>query len=388
MKRAIVTGMIATYPVGGVAWDYGQYLLGLEALGYETYYLEDTGAYTYDPVQQADTEDCGYSLAFLRNSLASLSPTLADRWHFRAANGETYGIPKPKLCDLIGAADLFLNVSGSTLLRDEYMTNRCKVLIDSDPGWNHFVNYPKWDASPGWQGTHGYRAHDHFLTYAVRIGKRDCALPTMGLAWKPTLPPVAIDRWQPLPPGNNWTTVMTWNTYQKPIQYDGHVYGAKELEFGKIESLPRVCPEIALEIAVGGFHIPRDRWRDLGWSVVDSEAISASVGDYQKYIESSRGELSVAKNMYAATRSGWFSCRSVCYLASGRPVILQDTGFSETLPSQEGLLAFADTSSALVAITTVEADYARHQRAARQLAEELFDARLVIGQVLRSVGLS
>jgi hypothetical protein len=181
---------------------------------------------------------------------------------------------------------------------------------------------------------------------------------------------------------------MTWNTYQKPIQYDGHVYGAKELEFGKIESLPRACPEIALEIAVGGFHTPRDRWRDLGWNVVDSEAISTSVGHYQKYIESSRGELSVAKNMYAATRSGWFSCRSVCYLASGRPVILQDTGFSETLPSQEGLLSFADTSSALVAITSVEADYARHQRAARQLAEELFDARLVIGQVLRSVGLS
>jgi hypothetical protein len=212
-------------------------------------------------------------------------------------------------------------------------------------------------------------------------------LPAMGLDWKPTLPPVAVDRWRSLSPGRKWTTVMTWNTYQKPIQHDGRVYGAKELEFGKIESLPGSCPEIDFEIAVGGFRVPRDRWRELGWAVVDSEAVSSSVADYQNFIESSRGELSVAKNMYAATRSGWFSCRSVCYLAAGRPVILQDTGFSEILPTNEGLFAFTDSSSALAAINAIEAGYSRHQSAARQLAEELFDARIVIGQLLRTVRL-
>jgi hypothetical protein len=385
--RAIVTGMIATYPVGGVAWDYGQYILGLETLGFETYYVEDTGGPTYDPVKRLYGDDCEYGVRFLQESLAALSPEMAQRWHFRSADGVSFGLLPSKLKHVIQSADVFVNVSGSALLRDEYMACPCKVLIDTDPGWNQFVNYPRWDAQPGWQGTPGYRAHDHFFTYAQRLGYADCLLPDMGLTWHPTRPPVAVDHWQPRQPERAWTTVMTWNNFLKPVEYQGRVYGTKEMEFSKIEELPTIRPEVQFEIAKGGAEAPIARWKAAGWNVIDSHSISTTAGDYRQYIETSRGEISVAKNLYVATRSGWFSCRSACYLAAGRPVVVQDTGFSDMVPVGEGLFAFADGSEAAAAIAEVESDYERHSCAARSIAAEYFEARHVISGMLSRVGL-
>src|ERR1043165_8321083 len=236
--KAIVTGMIASYPVGGVLWDYGQYALGLERLGFEVYYLEDTGWQTYDPRKGEYGEECSYSVEFLQRSLAALSPTLGQRWRFRNMDGKTFGLEDEQFSAVLREADLFLNVSGGTLLRDEYMPCKRKVLIESDPGWNHFRNFPKWDANPNWYGSHGYRAHDFFFTYAERIGKPDCVLPDMGLKWQPTRPPVVMDCWRAEPPNEKWTTVMTWKNFQETIQYQGKVYGTKEVEFGKVQSLP------------------------------------------------------------------------------------------------------------------------------------------------------
>lgn len=385
--RAIVTGMIATYPVGGVAWDYGQYALGLERLGWDVYYLEDNGAETYDPVRREYGPDPAFGVGFLAQALARLSPTLGQRWHFRAADGATYGIEAERFRSLAAEADLFLNVSGGTLLRDEYMANRCKVLIDSDPGWNQFVNFPRWDANPGWQGTHGYRAHDHFFTYAERIGRPGCKLPDLGLKWKPTRPPVVMDCWKPEPPADTWTTVMTWNNFHRPVEFEGESYGTKEMEFPKVEALPgRV--DTRLELAVGGSSPPIERWRELGWNVVDSHAVSASVEDYRNYIQRSRGEFSVAKNLYAATLSGWFSCRSVCYLAASRPCIVQDTGFSELIPTGRGLFAFNTLEEAVEAFAAIERDYAFHQQGAIETARNCFDASAVLTDLLRKVGLA
>jgi hypothetical protein len=384
--RAVVTGMIATYPVGGVAWDYGQYAVGLEELGYEVYYLEDTGGPTYDPRQRLYGDDCSYGVRFLRESLARLSPQLAKRWHFRAASDDCYGIAPNSLKDLVASADLLLNVSGGTLLRDEYMSCRCKVLIDTDPGWNHFVNYPRWDAQPGWQKTHGFRGHDHFFTYAERLGRSDCLLPDLGLTWHPTRPPVVLDRWRPEEPASAWTTVMTWNNFRKPVEYQGRVFGTKEMEFAKIESLPRVQPGAQFELATGGSGAPVEKWQEAGWHVIDSHSVSETLDDYRSYIQGSHGELSVAKNLYVATRSGWFSCRSACYLAAGRPVVVQDTGFSDILPTGEGLFAFTDGRQAEESIAAVEADYARHSRVAREVASEFLDARRVLGGMLSRIG--
>ena len=384
--KAIVTGMIASYPVGGVAWDYGQYALGLERLGFEVYYLEDTGWQTYDPRQGQYGEDCSYAVEFLPAALGVLSPTLAQRWRFRNMDGRAYGLDDETFAGVLREADLFLNVSGGTLLRDEYLKCNRKVLIDSDPGWNHFRNYPRWDANPKWHGSHGYRAHDFFFTYAERMGRPDCLLPDLGLSWQPTRPPVVMDCWQCEPPGVKWTTVMTWKNFQETIQYKGTTYGTKEMEFTKVEKLP-LHTKASLELAVGGDTAPRDQWRNLGWSVVESQAISRTTDDYRRYLQSSRGEFSVAKNVYVATRCGWFSCRSVCYLAAGLPAVVQDTGFSEIIPTGEGLFAFSNLEEAVRGLDAVETEYAFHQKAARALARRYFASELVLGDLLRRIGL-
>jgi hypothetical protein len=385
--KAVVTGMIGTFPVGGVAWDYGQYALGLERLGFEVYYLEDTGWHAYDPRSRRYGDDCEYGVEFLARALAGLSPSLAARWHFRAADGRTFGLDAAAVAEAIADAALLLNVSGGCMLRDEYMSCPRKVLIDTDPGWNHFVKYPAWDAHPGEDGSNGYRAHDHFFTYAQRIGKPDCSLPTLGLDWHPTRPPVLLDCWSPEPPGERWTTVFTWDNYRRPLVHEGVSYGSKEPEFKRVEGLP-ARSDAAFELAAGGVDPPRERWRAKGWSVIDSHSVSELPDDYRRYVQRSRGELSVAKNVYVATLSGWFSCRSVCYLAAGRPAVLQDTGFSESIPTGEGLLGFTNLDGAAEAVAAVEADYDRHSWAARAIAQSHFDSDLVLGEILERVGLA
>ena len=384
--RAIVTGMIGSYPVGGVLWDYGQYALGLERLGFEVYYLEDTGWQTYDPRKAAYGEDCSYGVEFLRNSLAYLSPTLGQRWRFRSMDGKGYGVDDASFADVLRSTDLFLNVSGGTLLRDEYMICKRKVMVDTDPGWNHFRNFPKWDANPNWYGSHGYRAHDHFFTYAERIGQPDCLLPDMDLKWQPTRPLVVMDCWQADPPNEKWTTVMTWKNFQETIEHKGATYGTKEMEFGKVQYLPQRV-KAQLEVATGGAQVPRAEWEGLGWSVADASTISNTAQDYQRYVQRSRGEFSVAKNVYVATGSGWFSCRSVCYLAAGLPVVVQDTGFSKFLPVGEGIMAFNNLDEAVRGIETVESDYARHQQAAQEFAAKHFASEVVLGDLLKRIGL-
>jgi hypothetical protein len=382
--KAIVTGMVATYPVGGVAWDYGQYALGLERLGFEVYYLEDTGLESYNPEARAYGPAYDYGLAFLERSLAGLSPTLGRRWHARTPEGAVHGLALDDFRDVVAEADVLLNVSGSALMRDEYLPCRNKVLIDTDPGLTQLRNFPRWDARPNWMETHGYRAHDHFFTYAELIGTAQCALPTLGLAWQPTRPPVVLELWRARPPGERWTTVMSWRALPEPIAYRGRLYGGKELEFAGIEDLPRHTAA-ALQVAIGG-SAPTERWRSLGWSVIDSQAVSARPNDYRSYIEGSRGELSVAKNTYVATHCGWFSCRTACYLAAGRPAVIQDTGFSRLFPCGEGVVAFPDLAGAAAGLERIEADYASHQRAAREFAQAHFAAEDVLGSVLERIG--
>mgnify|MGYP005818582017 CR=1 FL=1 len=386
MPRAVVTGMIATFPVGGVAWDYGQYALGLERLGYEVYYLEDTGCPAYDPSPRTYTDDCSYGVEFLQACLSALSPTLGRRWHYRAADGRTYGIDPGTLAGIVAEADVFLNVSGGCLLREEYLACRRKVFLDTDPGWNHFVQFPRWDAEPAPDGCRNFRAHDSFFTYAQQIGRPGCALPDLGLAWHTTRPPVVLDCWTPAPPGSVWTTVMSWNNYKQIRGIAGMSYGAKEMEFEKVERLPsRVTAPLEIAVPFGGMRPPVDHWRELGWSVIDSHTVSDTLEAYRHYVSGSRGEFTVAKNVYVATRSGWFSCRSVCYLAAGRPVVVQETGFSDFVPTGRGLLSFTDLDEAARAVTEIERDPAGHGEAARDIARRDFDSALVLSELLDRV---
>lgn len=384
-RIAVVTGMIGTYPVGGVVWDYGQYALGLERLGFEVFYLEDSGMWSYDPTKYEYGESSEYAARYIPSSLATLSKTLAERWHFRSSSGEVHGIAADEMERVVRHSELFLNVSGSAMLRDEYMTCPRKVLIDTDPGWNHFVNYPRADRGEIWAGTHSYRSHDFFFTYAENIGRPGCVLPDLGIRWAPTRPLVVLDCWHAKPPGDTWTTVMTWDNFRRPIEYQGVVYGTKEREFPQVEVIPQRV-NARFELATGGDTAPRERWRQLGWSVVESERVSVTAADYRDYIQRSRGEFSVAKNVYVATRSGWFSCRTVCYLAAGRPAVVQDTGFSEHIQTGKGLLAFSCLAEAEKALNTVESNYEEHQESAREVARVYFSDSVVLTRLLEQVG--
>jgi hypothetical protein len=377
--KAIVTGMIATYPVAGVAWDYGQYALGLERLGFQVYYLEDSGLASYHEEPAL----------YLARCLACFSPQLARQWHYRAPDGSAFGLPADEFAEVVAEAALFVNVSGGCLMRDEYLNARNRIFIDTDPGLNHFVNFPKWDAAPGWQGTHGYRAHDHFFTYAENIGKPSCKLPDLGLPWRTTRPPVVLDLWQTAKPSSRWTTIMSWQPFQhyrRQGRFDASNCGAKEIEFEKFTALPKRVAA-TLEVAVGGAQAPVEEWRDQGWRVIDAAAVSGEPDVYREYIQHSRGEVSVAKNVYVATHCGWFSCRSVCYLAAGLPVVVQDTGFSEVIATGEGLRSFSTLEEAADAIEAVEGDYRRHQDAAREIASSYFASDLVLQALLKEVGL-
>jgi len=207
----------------------------------------------------------------------------------------------------------------------------------------------------------------------------------MGLTWQPTRPVVVRDRWQAQGPGDTWTTVMTWKDFDDFVQYEGVTYGTKEIEFARVEALPSQT-NVKLQLAVGGTP-PLERLREVGWSILDSHHVSRTAESYRQYIQGSRGEFSVAKNVYVATRSGWFSCRSVCYLAAGLPVVVQDTGFSDLIPTGQGLFAFTDLPEAARALKTVESDYSFHQEAARDLARTHFDSDLVLGRMLEHIGL-
>lgn len=341
----------------------------------------------FDPSDPDYTEDEAYGVAFVAEALQCLSPRLGARWHVRTRDGRTFGLSVDDVETAVAEADVFLNVSGACRLRDAYLRCDRTLLIDTDPGWNHFVKFPRSLAGED-DAAHPFTRHDAFFTYAENLGRAGCSLPDFGLPWRPTRPPVVLDRWRPRGRGDRWTTVMSWANYTEPlVDADGIEYGAKDWEFPVVEPLPHRVGA-TLEIAAGGIRPPVDRWRALGWSVVDSTAISRTVDDYRSYIEGSRGELSVAKNVYVATGSGWFSCRSACYLAAGRPVVLQDTGFSDHLPVGNGLLCFTTTKEAATAIETVEADLAQHGEAAREVAVEHLAADRVLGDLLNTAGVS
>lgn len=378
--------MIGTFPLGGVFWDYVQYALGLERLGFEVYYLEDSDTPAYDP-RRGEYSDAGdYAAGFLSTWLDWVSPSLGRRWAYRGADGVLHGPVAGELTDIAAETDLFLNVSGACTLRDEYLPARHKVLIDTDPGWNQFVILPRLDRLGSLPGARSWRSHDHFFTYAERLGAPGCSLPGMGVEWRGTRPPVVTDRWRRRGPGETWTTVLTWNNYEEPIEHDGRTYGSKEVELHHVRDLPGRLP-FRFEMAMGGVRPPKDEYRRLGWSVVDSVAVSVTPDDYRGYVESSRGEMSVAKNVYVATKSGWFSSRSVCYLAAGRPVVLQDTGFSELIGAGQGLVAFSDACGAAAAVEQVEEDYEDHSRAAVELARSTFSSDVVLTDLLGRIGL-
>ena len=382
--RVVVTGLVATYPVGGVAWDYLQYAEGFRRLGCDVFYLEDTGQWFYDPSAGTFILDATAGARYLADAIAWLSPSLAGAWSVRAPDGVVHGQDMAAVRRACAGADLFLNVSGASRLRDEYRGARVLAFIDTDPGYSQAraVAVDRGTVDPQMQdAVEIMRRHDVFFTLGEHIGAADCAIPDLGITWRPTRQPILLDRWEAPPaPDGAFTTVMSWRIDPPAPIVDGRVYGGKDVELERFLELPSRTTE-RLELAIAGA-APRDRIRAAGWTVTDAHAISRTMADYRAYIASSRGEVSIAKNAYVAARSGWFSTRSAAYLASGRPVILQDTGFSAHLPIGAGLHAFTTLAEAVDALAEIRRDYAGACRHARAVAAECFAAERVCERLL------
>lgn len=391
--RIIVTGLVGLHPVGGVAWDYLQYVIGLARMGHEVYYHEDTWSWPYDPVRKSQTDDPSYSICFIKNFLSHYAPELTDHWHYHHLHQSSHGMSKQAFNQIAKTADLFLNVSGASIIPDNLADSCVKVFLDTDPGYNQIVFSEKF----GWSENverwcESVLSHDRFFSYGENINQTDCIIPRLGLDWGVTRMPIIPDLWQPVVNAgyrqtDAWSTVMTWSDFKGPVIYKGKEYYSKGKEFEMLLNLPGRIAE-PVKVAIGGKDVPGEALSEKGWQVVDGPSATLLPADYQQFINTSRGEISTAKHIYVATRSGWFSCRSACYLAAGKPVVAQDTGYSEYIPSGLGLIAFSDLQEAIDGMESVTADYNKHQLAATRIAREYFGYDRVLKKLLSELGLA
>lgn len=371
-----MTGLIAQYPLGGVTWDYLQYVLGLSQLGHDVYYLEDTGLWPFNPQEGGVAKDCSFNVDYLASVMDRFG--LQDKWLYRFPwQNQWYGLSEQKRKELIKTADLLINVSGTLANPEEYRSAKRLVYIDSDPV---FTQVKLARGQVDFQRM--VDIHDVQFSFGECLSDQ---VPETGHIWRPTRQPVVLAEWHPSVEHRNvFTTVMNWTSY-KPVTFDGQTYGQKDVEFERFMELPGRVPGTQLEIAINAGktrRTPRDRLKRSGWSVVDPDSVCPDTESYRDYIESSKAEWSAAKNGYVVGQAGWFSCRSACYLAAGRPVVAQDTGYGCVLPVGEGLLAFNTLEEALEAIQDVEQHYDRHAEAARAIADSYFDSDKILTRLV------
>jgi hypothetical protein len=373
--RILVSGIIGQYALAGLSVHYLQFVLGLRQLGHDVYYVEDNGAPPFNPVTQNVDIDYSYNLPHLQDLMTSVG--LSERWAYMAYSGEFFGRSVDQVSDLYRTADLWINISGATVPRDEHLQIPRRAFLDTDPGFQQFA------IASGDEVTIEYiAAHNVHLTFAENVGRPDCGIPTDRFDWQPCRQPVCLWLWPVswTPEAEAFTTVTNWSAY-KPIVFRGETYGQKEIELRRFLDLP--CrTEQAMELAIVAVPEVKDLLRSHGWRLQDPLAVTRDVAAYREYIGGSRAEWGVAKNAYVKTRSGWISERDVNYLASGKPVLSQDTGFSGNVPVGEGLLSFSTMDECLEGIAAINGDYASHCRRARAIAEEHFSHEVVLPQML------
>lgn len=382
--RVVVLGTMGSVPFAGMAWQVLHHVEGFRRAGCDVHYLEDSGHWIYDPLTDTPTDDPSYAVRFIAAAMAWCN--LRGRWTYRAVtDGEpTYGHTQRELRDLLASADVIVNLTGSTELREEHMAVPVRVFLETDPG------LPQFQVAKGERGAIDYLdAHTHHVTYASNIGGEDCELPAVPYEYITTVPPVIVDWWTARAPADDqpFTTVANFRQSGKDIEFNGEVFTwSKHHQFLRLLDLPRRVRR-PIELALSSL-TPDDETllRQHGWRVIDGLKLSTDFLRYQSYITRSAGEFSVAKDQVVRPRTGWFSDRSVCYLAAGRPVIVQDTGIGRIVPTGEGLLVFQDIDDAVAAFEDIDAAPDRHARTARDLADGVFRAETVLAQLLRGVG--
>jgi hypothetical protein len=383
----IVTGGLGNMPFAGVAWQVLHYLEGFRRLGHRVFYLEDTGAWPFDPVRGVVSEDAGPALAYLRRMLERVQ--LDDAWAYRdAVDGRLHGASAECLRAELERADALVNVSAVTVLSEEHMQVPVRIYLETDPVLAQI------EIAQGNQRTVGLlAAHTHHFTYGENFGAPDCTVPLERFTYHPTRQPVILDWWRPRPgddsPRSSFTTVASWRQTSKDIEWQGELLTwSKDVQFQHVLDLPRrVSRPLELALAIDDDEAVA-RLSGAGWRVVPARPLSDDLDRYRDYLRASAGEFSVAKAQYARLRSGWFSDRTACYLAAGRPAVVQDTGFGSVLPVGQGLFAFDTIDEAAAAIEAIDAEYDRQARAAAELAREYFDAEVVLGRLLADAGLS
>jgi hypothetical protein len=386
--RVVVTGFVGLFPFGGVVWDYLQYVAGFAALGWDAIYLEDTDSW---PVYQ-DEIDASRNVVHVASAMKHFG--LGERWAYRdALSGRCFGLSEAALAEFCRTADVFLNVSCSATLREEYANIPVRALVDTDPMFTQIQYLQDVSVSGGPTGMRELiENHTHRFTFGENIGSDGCRIPTLGLEWYPTRQPVVLDFWpiseSPSGASHCYSTVMNWRVVDD-LKFEGERWGQKDVEFMRFLQLPQRVPNIPLGVAASltpESQFPADAVRDAGWILRDSAVCAGDARTYRDFIIDSRGEFSVAKETYVKGNTGWFSCRSSCYLAAGRPVVTQDTSWSHLLPNGRGLLAFHDEETAIDALRRVEADPKLHATAAREIAHECFDSKVVLSEMLGHMG--
>lgn len=384
--KIIVFGILFWYPLAGVTFQFLHYLIALRRLGYDPYYIEDSGRWIYDPrINDLSPDPTG--------NLNAIVPTLEahgfkGKWAFRGKypDGKTFGLSDTAIEALYGEADAFLNVTGAQEIRDEHLRIKRRIYVESDPFASQ-VKVAKGDLGM----IRTLEAHDILFTFGENIGASDCGIPMSKFQWLPTRQPVLLDLWPFAEPrgDSTYNTITTWHNKGKNIEWQGETwYWTKDREFEKFIDLPLRRPRVLFELAAGVPQDVRDKLTRNRWRVADSVGVSTNIDSYRDYIRHSRGEFTVARDQYVRPNTGWFSDRTACYLAAGRPVITQDTQFGKFLKAQGGLFSFKTMDDILAAIDAIESDYPKHCRAARDVAAEFFAAEKVVGSLMTRAGLA
>jgi hypothetical protein len=369
---------------GGFTWVFLQYLLGFKRLGWDVLFLDrleqemcqDAAGQQCAPEQ---SENLRYARQVMEGYGLGASLALAcnrgSRW---------IGLSRQEARERVHGAACLLNVMGYFNDEDILAAAPRRVFLDIDPGFGQM-----------WQAlglADVFRGHDAYVTIGENIGRPGCTIPSCGLTWITTPQPVVLDLWPPGAPaeGGAFTTIGAWRGPYGPIDYGDRTYGLRVHEFRKLVGLPRLTGqrfEVALDIDPAETR-DLELLRANGWALADPRTVAADPWAYQDYLRTSKAEFMVAKNLYVQSNSGWFSDRSICYLASGRPVLAQDTGIRELYPSGAGLLMFSTLDEAVAGVEAITRDYARHARAAREIAVTYFDSDKVLAGLLGKLGVA
>src|SRR5688572_3456012 len=381
MARIILGSYMFRYPLGGMNSWVLQYLLGLKDLGHDVYFVEKYGYANscYDPEKEIMSDDCSYGLKLVSELLARFG--LENKWCFVTRNDVYHGLSEKQINEVFRSADLFIDMGSHGSWSEESDRVSLNVLIDGEPGYTQITWAAKLEEGIP------IPKYDRYFTNGKNIGDPGNPVPTLGLKWEPVYSPVSCMLFPVANPVNNdsYSTVMNWQSHD-PVKYNGIEYGQKDVEFKKFIGLPKFT-NVLMEVAVSGKNIPDQTLKENSWVVRNGKNVTLTFDAFRNYLSACRAEFSVCKNVFVANNTGWFSDKSAAYLACGKPVILQDTGFNKHLPVGIGLFAFSNMKDATEAITEIERNYNKHSGAAKEIACEYLESKKVMRQFLNELGI-